>query len=309
MSKNIKYQFFYAINENFKENQDKHSLKKQHLIGQETIFSYSSRTDLINLSSNFANWLKETHPEIKKVKDISVSNIAEFLVHKADNCSQKTLEHYSSLFRKLSLIINSTYHLTTDYTKDLVIPLSNKNGGGKIRTQMLETNDYNTLLNTSNHNLKKALLLSQQFGLRSSEISKLSASDIRITTNTNSNSITIHIINSKGKHNRIIPVETPEQKQALSVVHSLLKDNRVCPIQHESLEQAFRRELKRCNLDIKYKNGCFHLCRKAFATSQYQQARSTGLSIKESMARVSILLGHGKERFDLMREYICCPLV
>lgn len=307
MSKNIKYQFLYAINENFKENQDKHSLKKQHLVGQETIFSYSSRTDLINLSSNFANWLKETHPEIKKVKDISASNIAEFLSHKVDNCSQKTLEHYSSLFRKLSLIVNSTYHLTTDYTKDLVIPLSNKNGGGKIRTLMLETNDYNILLNTTNNNLKKALLLSQQFGLRSSEIGKLFANDIR--TNTITHSSTIHIIDSKGKRNRIIPVETPEQKHALAIVQSLLKNNRVCPVQHESLEQAFRRELKRYNLDTKYKNGCFHLCRKAFATSQYQQARSSGLSVKESMSHVSVLLGHGKERFDLMREYICCPLV
>lgn len=36
--KNLKYQFLYAINQHFKENQDKHSLKKEHLLGQATIY-------------------------------------------------------------------------------------------------------------------------------------------------------------------------------------------------------------------------------------------------------------------------------
>lgn len=53
--KNIKYQFLYAINQHFKENQDKHSLKKEHLLGQATIYSYSSRSNLIDISANFAN--------------------------------------------------------------------------------------------------------------------------------------------------------------------------------------------------------------------------------------------------------------
>lgn len=51
------------------------------------------------------------------------------------------------------------------------------------------------------------------------------------------------------------------------------------------------------------------MCRKAYATSEYKKARVSGLSVKESMSHVSTLLGHGQERFDLMREYICCPLV
>lgn len=300
-TKNIKYQFLYAINQNFKENQDKHSLKKEHRIGQATIFSYSARTNLIDISSCFANWLKNSHPEIKQVKDINPQHIAEFLSMKAESCSQKTLANYKSIFQKLSFVVNTTYHISTNYTKDLIVPASCKNGGGKIRCQLLESMDYHTLLKTTNANLKKALLLSQNFGLRASEISKLKVADITADS--------IHIIDSKGKRSRTIPIQTMAQKQSLLSVYSLINNNRVCPVQHESLQQAFRRELKRNNLDSKYKNGCFHLCRKAYATKQYKECRSAGLTVKESMQKISSLLGHGMNRFELMKEYICCPLI
>lgn len=300
-TKNIKYQFCFAINQCFKEGQDKYSLKQEGLLGNETIFSYSARKDLIDLSANFSNWLKKEHSEIKQVKYISPSLISEFLCYKSETCSQKSLETYTALFKKMSYIVNSVYHCSTDYTKDVILPLSVKNGGGKIRQQMLSSLDYHTLLNTTNVNLKKALLLSQNFGMRASEISKLKKDDISDSY--------IRIVDSKGKRNRIIPISSQEQKKAISSILSLADKERICPIQHESLQQSFRRELKRTGLSNQYQNGCFHLCRKAYATSQYQQARSSGLSVKESMSHVSVLLGHGKERFDLMREYICCPLI
>lgn len=300
-TKNIKYQFLHAINSNFKENQDKHSLKAEHQTGKETIFSYSARKDLINLSSNFSNWLKDTHPETKQVKNITSSEISEFLNCKAENCSQRTLEHYSSLFQKLSLVVNVTYHCKVDYTNGVVIPASSKNGGSKIRCKMLDSADYHSLLKTSNINLKKALLLSQNFGLRASEISKLKKNDISDSQ--------IQVIDSKGKRSRVIPIQNTEQQQAVSSVLSLSDTERICPVQHESLQQAFRRELQRTELHNKYQNGCFHLCRKSYATTQYKQARSAGLSVKESMSHVSKLLGHGANRFELMKEYICFPLV
>lgn len=100
-TKNIKYQFCFAINQCFKEGQDKYSLKQEGLLGKETIFSYSSRKDLIDLSASFSNWLKKEHSEIKQVKDISSSVISEFLNHKSEVCSQKSLETYTALFKKI----------------------------------------------------------------------------------------------------------------------------------------------------------------------------------------------------------------
>ncbi len=78
-------------------------------------------------------------------------------------------------------------------------------------------------------------------------------------------------------------------------------------MQHQSLEQAFRREVKKNNIAIQ--NGAFHTCRKAYATAKYKEYRENGLSVKEAMSKVSVNLGHGASRFELMKEYICTALV
>ena len=59
---------------------------------------------------------------------------------------------------------------------------------------------------------------------------------------------------------------------------------------------------------IVIQNGAFHTCRKAYATQKYKEYRD-GLSVKEAMSKVSINLGHGASRFELMKEYICTALV
>ena len=56
-------------------------------------------------------------------------------------------------------------------------------------------------------------------------------------------------------------------------------------------------------------NGAFHTCRKAYATQKYKEYRENGLSVKEAMSKVSVNLGHGSNRFELMKEYICTALV
>ena len=176
--------------------------------------------------------------------------------------------------------------------------VSNKNGGGKIRNVMLSQNDFKTLIkSTSNQNLKKALTLSYHFGLRAAECAKLKYEDIKNNG--------ISIIDSKGKRSRFIPAESEKQKQILMQFKEK-EQGRVCPVQHQSLEQAFRRELKKNGIAIQ--NGAFHTCRKAYATRKYKEYRENS-SIKESLSKVSVNLGHGANRFELMKEYICTALV
>lgn len=56
-------------------------------------------------------------------------------------------------------------------------------------------------------------------------------------------------------------------------------------------------------------NGAFHTCRKAYATQKYKEYREGGLSVKAAMSKVSVNLGHGTSRFELMKEYICTDLI
>lgn len=273
---------------------DKHSLKSQGKDNSK-IYSYSDRKNLIDLSSNFANWLKINYPEIKQLYEINSSHIQEFLSSKTSDCSQKTLEQYQSRFRKLEVLANSTYNINVNY-HNVVTPLSSRNGGSKIRNAMLSTANYNKLLKTTNANFRKALTLSFHFGLRAAECAKLRYEDISENG--------IKIIDSKGKRNRFIPVENKQQKKIIE--DFLNKKGRVVSVQVGSLQQAFNREKKKQGVFIT--NGDFHTARKAFATNKFQEYRKQGQSVQQALNNVSHRLGHGNNRNDLMKQYICCPI-
>lgn len=278
----------------FKEGMDKHSIKASGKSNSK-IYSFSDRKNLIDISASFSNWLKINHTEVKQLKDINSQHIQEFLNMKVNDCSQKTLEQYQSHFRKLEALANSTYHIEVDY-HSVVTPVSCKNGGGKIRNTMLSHNDYNKLLKTTNINFRKAITLSFHYGLRAAECSKLRFEDISEKG--------IKIVESKGKRSRFIPVENKQQKEIIK--DFLNKKGRVCPVQSGSLQKAFNREKKRQGIHIY--NGDFHTARKTFATNKYKEYRLQGHTVQQSLNKVSHVLGHGSNRNELMKEYICCPI-
>ena len=299
-NRNLKYQFLQAINYFFKEKQDKHNDKKNGIRNTEKIYSYAARTNLINLSAEFSNYMKQVHSDVKLVKDVNSNHVQEFLNSKTESCSQKTLEQYQSQFRKLEKVVVGKYGYSVDY--QAVVPLSVKNGGGKIRNQMLEDKDFDMLVGScTNQNLIKGILLSRYFGLRASECTKLKLSDCEEKE--------IHIVDSKGKRNRTIYICNQNQRDTIQYIFSHTQGNRICDCQTESLQQAFRRELKKTGLSEKYKNGAFHLCRKTFITEQYQNFREEGETVQVSLDKCSCILGHNKNRNKLMKEYICCPIV
>ena len=74
MARNLKYQFKYAIEQSFKPGADKHSMKSNRAEdgsrGSKTL-SYADRKNLIDVSANFSNWMRDNHSEIKELKDIN----------------------------------------------------------------------------------------------------------------------------------------------------------------------------------------------------------------------------------------------
>lgn len=294
-TRNIKYQFKYCIDTHFREGMDKHSIKRTRKDNSK-VYSYADRKNLIDLSANFANWLKENHSEIKQLRDIDSRHIQEFLNGKADNCSQKTLEQYQSHFRKLETLCNNTYNTNVDFHSS-VTPISAKNGGGKIRNIMCSDAQYQSLLKTTNNNLKSALILSKNFGLRASECSKLQYKDIKEDG--------IYIADSKGRRSRFVKAENKEQQEVLKQFRQE-KNSRIINVQTGSLQQAFNRECKKRG--IRFQNGAFHTLRKNFATAKFREYRNKGEGIQQALDSVSHVLGHGSNRNELMKQYICCPL-
>ena len=167
---------------------------------------------------------------------------------------------------------------------------------------MLAASDYQTLLNsTTNTNLRNALVLSYCGGLRAAECSKLQAKD------WNADSGILTIVDSKGKRSR--EVKVPQQH--IPAVNAVMGSStgRICDCQTESLQKAFRRQLEACGLIDTYgKSGAFHMARKAYATNMFMECRAQNMSIQSSLSAVSRALGHGSNRNELMKQYICCPI-
>lgn len=300
IARNLKYQFLTAINNHFAEGMDKHAIKRAGQMDGTRIFSYADRSNLVDLASGFSEYMKQTHPQVKEVRNITTDHVQGFLAAKSSTASQATLAQYSSRFSKLERLVNDSYKSCNVDFHSVVVPSSSR-GSGKVRTQMLAASDYQTLLNnTTNTNLRNALVLSYCCGLRAAECSKLQAKDWDAASGT------LTIVDSKGRRSRV--VKTPQQH--IPAVNAVMSSSqgRICDCQTESLQKAFRRQLVASGLADTYKAGAFHTARRAYATNMYKECRAQGMSVQSSLSTVSKSLGHGSNRNDLMKQYICCPI-
>ena len=311
MAKNIKYQFKYAIEQSFKAGADKHSMKRNEAENGNrgtTTFSYSDRKNLIDVSANFSNWMKENHNDIKQLKDITSNHIQEFLNHKAETCTSATVKQYQDKFTKLEKLVNDTYTKANVSYTNTVMPTCSNNTE-QLRSKTMSESDYNKLNNHLSNNCRsdngaKALQLGYHAGLRVSEIAKLQQRDIKINSD---GTATVSVIGGKGGRDREVHVTNKESVQTLSNIRDSVANpyDRVVPIQASSINKAINRAMDRCNMqEYKDHNTSVHSLRKAFAQQEYDRYKEEGMEPKQAWDCVSEQLGHGKNRDDLYKTYI-----
>lgn len=303
MGKNVKSQFLYCINSNFKEGMSKHSLKSQGYEKQTKIFSYSDRKNLIDTSCHFSNWLKETYPDVKMVRDIKNNHLQEYLNSNSHKWTKDTIQVKLSHFKKLEKLSNQTFkNSKVSFNRDIVTP----NGRDKSRSLSMTRDDYNKLMNAikgSKSQGVRALELSGRFGLRVSEISKLQYRDIQ---KINDSHYKLNIIDSKGKRDRILDIKN---KADINYLEALKKGlnimDRLVNISSSSINKFVCRSLKKVDLQqyVEHKTS-IHCIRKMVAQEQYDKFREQGLSRQDSLDRVSFFLGHGKNRSECIERYV-----
>ncbi|MGL5153236.1 MAG: tyrosine-type recombinase/integrase [Clostridium sp.] len=303
MARNLKYQFKNSIDKQFKEGMDKHSLKVTEGQGNGRIFSYSDRKNLVDFSCNFANHIKANFKDIKMARDIRTEHIQSFFNEKAKICSKATLEQYRSRFCKLETVVNKTYNINANYSKGYILPISKENSS-KIRDIAMSQKDYTKLqevIKDSASTAKIGIELSARFGLRVSEVVKMQGRDIDLQNNI------IRIIDSKGGRDREIKIEREQDREyCRSITQEIGERQRLVPLREDSVNVFLRRSLEKCNSESKYKE-CktgIHSIRKMAAQNYYDRCREKGESIKDALQMTSMWLGHGKERMELMNEYI-----
>ena len=161
--------------------------------------------------------------------------------------------------------------------------------------------DFNKLekaFNNSNSSARVAIQLTSRVGLRVSECTKLQGRDINLKDNV------IHVEGGKGGRNRDVPIRE-QDKQYFSSLKSKVGDReRVCPVQSNSINKSIDRAMKREGIRNKYNDTSIHCIRKMYAQNEFNRCRDEGMEIKQALQEVSILLGHGEDRMELMRQYV-----
>lgn len=297
MGRNLKYQYLYAINNSFKEGMDKHSLKKNGGLGTSKIFSYADRKNMIDVASNFSNFMKEQYSSVKKVKDVKGEHIQAFLNSKANSCSKATLEQYRSKFKKLEKCVNNTYNTRVTYD-GFTVPVAKENT--KLRNTAMSHEDFEKLekaLSNSRSSAKIAIQLSARLGLRASECSKLQGRDIDVIGGY------VHVADSKGGRDRDISIREADRSYFKELKDNYEDMERLCPVQSDSLNKAINRAMDKIGLKG-YKDTSLHAIRKMYAQEQFDYYRDLGDEIMEAWGKVSVALGHGKDRTDLLNTYV-----
>lgn len=298
MGKNLKHQFIFAIEDNFSEGMDKHSMKSSGIRNNGKIFSYADRKNLIDLACNFSNYMKENYRDIRMVREVRADHIQSFFNQKANECSNATLLQYQSKFNKLEKVVNNTYNINVKY-RGYQLPLAEENT--KIRNTSMSQEDFKKLesvFNNSKSYAKIAIQLTARAGLRVSECTKLQGRDINLEKGI------IHVEDSKGKRDRDIPIRAEDKNYFADLKAKIDDMERVCPVRPDSINKAIDRAMKGEGIRNKYTDTSIHCIRKMYAQREFNRYRSEGNNIKESLQEVSVLLGHGEDRMELMKQYV-----
>lgn len=300
MGKNIQYQFLTAINVAFSGGgKDKHSIRASGGNTAENVYSFAERKNLVDLSAQFASFMKLKHPTIKMVKDIKSGHIQEFLYKKAGNCSGMTLSQYAARIRKLETLVNKRYKLELNW-RDIVVPASQV--AKNFRNIDMDPADLKKIKDSIEGSKSQAVIaidLADRFGFRVTETVKLQPRDV------NFENMKIHVHDSKGGRSRNVTIRPEDVPFLEKLIKDLGPKDKIIGIKEDSVNRFLSRCFKKLGM-LQYvaaKSGV-HLIRKMRAQLMYDELRSKGMSRTKCLDTVSEYLGHGKNRDECMKTYV-----
>ena len=298
----LKHQLINAIDSAFGEGgHDKHSAKSSEGTGS-TIYSYKERENLKDVGTQLVNYAK-TEFGVKQIKDISNAMVKGFLESKASTCRQSTIDNYTSRLCKLGNIVNRCYKSANVVWK--VKAPESRVGAEKLRRIKMDKEDFKRVidyakLTDSKSKAPVALELAGKYGLRVAELSKMLAIDVDL------GKLRLHIHESKGGKSRDLKILEEDREFFKKLIIGKSGEDKLIEIKENSINKWLSRNLKeKLGID-KYKD-CktgVHSIRKMAATNRYLDNIKSGLSKKEAEKEVSVWLGHGEDRKDVIINYI-----
>lgn len=314
-----------AIESSFTMGYDKHSAKHQKEQAKQDwrVYSFAGKANLLDTAHNLCEYVKEHHPEVDKVKQISNEHCQEWLDSKARaGCSVNTIECYKSNLVKLSKIINHHFGVHTNFeTKVNVELISDRTSPREFaltskEIQMVKDSIYKPC-HSSNF-----FIFSTYTCCRVNSVESIQKR--HITLKDDGQTVTVFFEKDKGGRNREIEVT---DKEFYNFCSSLVSDKAEMDslfgnIKKGSADKWLNRRLHKLGITIPQdktigtksilKSGN-HSVRKsaiqAYYQKQYQHYIDKGFSPekaeKTAKSDCCVRLGHGAEnRSDIVKIYL-----
>lgn len=297
MAKNIRGQFNWIINSNFKEGIDKHAHKRQ--IGWEMsdkVYGHGSRRNLLDFSKTLNNWIKTNAPEVNRVQKITPELTQRFLQEKAQCCTQNTINVYASNLRKLEILANKTYKEDLSFGSGIVKPpaFTKEAINRGVQAQISNEDLSKVLQECSKREAQSAyaIRLEAKLGLRVQELVTLDKRNIDLENGL------MYIQNTKGGKEMVRQLDDDCRELVKEVMDKNFSDVKLFSVQDDSVNKYLREIEKELGLEAH----SIHDIRRTVAQNYYDERRSEGYTITEAADLTSLYLNHNKDREKLLKD-------
>lgn len=279
-----------AVDNSFKPGRSKHSATEDER--NATTYSFRHEKNLNDFARGFSDYIREIHPDIRQVRDIKAEHVSQYLADKkADGLSDSTIRIMQSHAAKVGELASNLYKTDIDWShgvnapeKGLKTPQNAQDN--LVGLNSLTSNQWESLkeqIQDKRGQSKDAILIAGAFGLRVSELTKLTAKDISVDGN-------LHIHQSKGGRDRDLEVRNDEQRAAIELIRSLsigkAELQRIFTVENDSINKFYKEQAKAIGATKVNQYG-IHQLRKMNATNYYHELRGNGLSEREAENKVS----------------------
>jgi len=272
-------------------------------------------------AKDFGQWVKAEYPEIKQVKDISVSVCNKFLDMKADFCAKATLKKYRSYFQKTQMCTNHYFKSANlDWKGNIVVPESRKaQDVESVRFGVrMDSNDFDNIVELAAGRFPHAVTvahISSMIGCRVEGCANITAGMVRLDEPGRYGHGEIHLYETndnkiqgieKGGRPRIIDIRRAEDAVFFKgLCQGKSFTERLIPITADSINRGLRITMEVLGIKGKYELKSLHSIRCMFAQELWNENKAAGITYENNLRICNNQLGHGDNRgLEGVKAYI-----
>ena len=307
--RSIQQQFFHVVESNRVHGVSKRGDRISGKGNESRVYSNGREKILKDTAKQFANYLKENHPEIKQIKEIKPEHVQEWVDSKSKQWTNRTTTEKISEIRKLEELAKKTFNINTNMTKGVKSKAEKQRDESRAKPMKREhLEQLREELKDSKAAAKIAVELSYRIGLRNRESAFLRGENIDLKNKC------VHIREgAKGGKYRDIPIREKDM-EFFRELKDKTPDTAFCcgGVEPSSINKGIRRSMENIGISKEYRKTSEHAIRKIYASERMKEITGTDERTDPRQNKkefdawriVQAELGHtDKFRFELYNTY------